>query len=273
MRKLFTTVVLALFVGLFAASASASTGGSTLVNVPASTVCQFHTFKVGVWAQGGTSLPNRRYIVNVWSPLGVRVLHKEGYAPEAPAGWADDDVRTAASAAADAISSRSTTTRPPACPSASRSSPRPGAKTSSCKSPAPSNSHTPGPAAARRSADGQEESPQRLAAAPQPAATGQNPAGPVPPTPAAPGDAPVPQQTHRTDVPTAHHAVSGRRRWASRGADPAPPPARPVPGRRVRSAGRGRARSRHGPSARRVSMAMRKGSRAARTHSFSSGIV
>jgi hypothetical protein len=88
MRKLFTTVVLALFVGLFAASASASTEGSTLENVPARTVCQFNKFTVGVWAQAGTSLANRRYIVNVWSPRDIRVLHKEGHAPESPAGWA-----------------------------------------------------------------------------------------------------------------------------------------------------------------------------------------
>ena len=34
-----------------------------------------------MWAQPGTSWANRRYVVNVYNPSWVQVLHKSGHAP------------------------------------------------------------------------------------------------------------------------------------------------------------------------------------------------
>jgi hypothetical protein len=54
-----------------AASAGTASPGTrvvpydTLINVPATRVCHYHRFTVGVWAQPGTSWANRRYVVNV----------------------------------------------------------------------------------------------------------------------------------------------------------------------------------------------------------------
>lgn len=70
-----------------AASAGTASPGTravpydTLINVPAARVCHYHRFTVGVWAQPGTSWANRRYVVNVYSPSWVQVLHKSGHAP------------------------------------------------------------------------------------------------------------------------------------------------------------------------------------------------
>lgn len=77
----------ALMLGLAAAPALASSGGYTLVNAPASSVCQHHYINVGVWAQGGTSRADRRYFVDVWGPTGDHSFHSQGYAPESPQGW------------------------------------------------------------------------------------------------------------------------------------------------------------------------------------------
>jgi hypothetical protein len=60
---------------------SAIVPSDTLINVPAAQVCHYHRFRVGVWAQPGTSWANRRYVVNVYSPSWARVLHKSGHAP------------------------------------------------------------------------------------------------------------------------------------------------------------------------------------------------
>jgi hypothetical protein len=54
---------------------------ATLINVPATQVCQDQRFTVGVWAQSGTSWADRRYVVNVYDPNWVRVLNKSGHAP------------------------------------------------------------------------------------------------------------------------------------------------------------------------------------------------
>jgi hypothetical protein len=67
-----------------AGTVSPGTGASrsaTLINVPAARICHYHRFKVGVWAQPGTSRANRRYVVNVYNPSWVRVLHRFGHAP------------------------------------------------------------------------------------------------------------------------------------------------------------------------------------------------
>jgi hypothetical protein len=57
------------------------TPSATLINQPVPRVCHYHRFKVGVMAQPGTSWANRRYVVNVYNPHWVRVLHKSGHAP------------------------------------------------------------------------------------------------------------------------------------------------------------------------------------------------
>lgn len=54
---------------------------ATLVNYPGARVCQYHRFTVGVWAQPGTSWADRRFVINVYNPNSVRVLHKSGHAP------------------------------------------------------------------------------------------------------------------------------------------------------------------------------------------------
>lgn len=69
-----------------ASAATASPGTSalvsaTLINVPATQVCHYHRLTVGVWAQPGTSWANWCYVVNVYNPKWVRVLHKYGHAP------------------------------------------------------------------------------------------------------------------------------------------------------------------------------------------------
>jgi hypothetical protein len=69
-----------------ASAGTASLGTSalpydTLINVPATRVCHYHRFTVGVWAQPGTSWANRLYVVNVYNPNWVRVLRKSGHAP------------------------------------------------------------------------------------------------------------------------------------------------------------------------------------------------
>jgi hypothetical protein len=72
-----------------AAAASAGTGSpgtsasgyDTLITTPPARVCHYHRFTVGVWAQPGTSWANRRYVVNVYNPHWVRVLHQVGHAP------------------------------------------------------------------------------------------------------------------------------------------------------------------------------------------------
>jgi hypothetical protein len=70
-----------------AASASSALPGTRsvardlLVNAPPASVCRYHKFKVGVWAQPGTPRDQRRYVVNVYNPNWRRVLHKTGYAP------------------------------------------------------------------------------------------------------------------------------------------------------------------------------------------------
>lgn len=65
---------------------SASTG-YTLVNVPASSICHGHTFRVGVWAQSGTSLKDRWYNADVQNPNGTSDFFSKGYAPESPSPW------------------------------------------------------------------------------------------------------------------------------------------------------------------------------------------
>ncbi len=59
------------------AAASARRPGDVLVNQPASTVCTGKTFTVGVWYQqfSGNS---PAYRVDVYNPLGTRVLYKHG---------------------------------------------------------------------------------------------------------------------------------------------------------------------------------------------------
>ena len=69
-----------------ASASNASPGGSasgsaTLIAAPPARVCHYHRFEVGVWAQPGTSWANRRYVVNVYNPHWIRVLHKHGRAP------------------------------------------------------------------------------------------------------------------------------------------------------------------------------------------------
>lgn len=79
-RRLAAVVVAAAALGS-AAPALAVTPSATLINQPAARVCHYHRFKVGVFAQPGTSWANRRYVVNVYRPDWVRVLHKSGHAP------------------------------------------------------------------------------------------------------------------------------------------------------------------------------------------------
>lgn len=67
--------------GTAAPATSASVPSSTLINFPATHVCRYHRFTVGVWAQPGTSWANRRYVVNVYNPDWVQVLHRSGHAP------------------------------------------------------------------------------------------------------------------------------------------------------------------------------------------------
>lgn len=64
-----------------ASPGSSASPSATLISEPATHVCHYHRFRVGVWAQPGTSRANRRYVVNVYNPDSVRVMHKFGHAP------------------------------------------------------------------------------------------------------------------------------------------------------------------------------------------------
>jgi hypothetical protein len=64
---------------------SSPASAQVLVNAPRRTVCQGHTFRVGVWNnyEGGS----RRYRINVFSPTGNRVFHHHGKATHTWKFW------------------------------------------------------------------------------------------------------------------------------------------------------------------------------------------
>jgi len=79
-KKLAAVLVAAAVLGPAAPALAVITPADTLISQPVPRVCHYHRFKVGVFAQPGTSRANRRYVVNVYNPKRVRVLHKYGRA-------------------------------------------------------------------------------------------------------------------------------------------------------------------------------------------------
>lgn len=80
-KKLAAVLVAAAVLGPAAPALAVITPADTLISQPVPRVCHYHRFKVGVFAQPGTSRANRRYVVNVYNPHWVRFLHKSGHAP------------------------------------------------------------------------------------------------------------------------------------------------------------------------------------------------
>ena len=80
MRSLLRRLAVLLAGGTAALTFATGTASATvLVNQPAASVCEGHTFQVGVWYQSYSG-GSRHYRVRVYNPRGVKILDKRGFA-------------------------------------------------------------------------------------------------------------------------------------------------------------------------------------------------